>query len=101
LAFVPFSGAANVTGSNGGGLTSRFSIGYANSGSGGSSYVYLANPFTNYKTRYFAPMGGNTTSDATLTRSGETSVTTSYTGFTIFPDSGTITGRVSVYGVNK
>jgi hypothetical protein len=32
---------------------------------------------------------------------GNTSVTTSYTGFTIFPASGTITGEVSVYGYNK
>jgi hypothetical protein len=26
---------------------------------------------------------------------------TSYTGFTIFPDAGTITGTISVYGYNK
>jgi len=98
LAFVPFSGTATVTGVNGNGLTNKFNIGYTNSGSGGSSYVYLSNPFRNFKTRYFAPMGGNAAADATLTRSGETSVTTSYTGFTILPDSGTFTGTVRVYG---
>ena len=33
--------------------------------------------------------------------SGITSVTTSYTGFTIFPGSGTMTGSISVYGYNE
>lgn len=32
---------------------------------------------------------------------GRHSLSTSYTGFTIFPSSGTITGTVSVYGYNK
>jgi hypothetical protein len=33
--------------------------------------------------------------------SGQTTVTTSYTGFTILPPGGTITGRVRVYGYTK
>jgi hypothetical protein len=34
-------------------------------------------------------------------KTGQTTVTTSYTGFTLFPSSGTMTGTVSVYGYNK
>jgi hypothetical protein len=36
-----------------------------------------------------------------LRRSGATSVTTSYTGFTILTSTGTISGTVSVYGYNN
>ena len=36
-----------------------------------------------------------------FTGSGSVNNTTSYTGFTLFPTSGTITGNVSVYGYNK
>ena len=34
-------------------------------------------------------------------KTGQTSVTTSFTGFTVIPAAGTITGNVSVYGYNK
>ena len=34
-------------------------------------------------------------------KTGQMTVTTSYTGFTFYPSSGTMTGTVSVYGYNK
>ncbi|CAB4142326.1 hypothetical protein UFOVP446_3 [uncultured Caudovirales phage] len=43
--------------------------------------------------------GGN--SMRIYSASGNMSVTTSYTGFTLLPTTGTITGRVSVYGYSK
>jgi hypothetical protein len=36
-----------------------------------------------------------------MTYTGVTTVTTSYTGFTLLPQTGTMTGSVSVYGINK
>jgi hypothetical protein len=34
-------------------------------------------------------------------KSGQTTVTTSYDGFTLFPNSGTITGNIEVYGYRR
>lgn len=34
-------------------------------------------------------------------KSGQTTVTTSYTGFTLIPGSGTMTGKVRIYGYNQ
>jgi len=63
----------------------------------GSNIMDICNPFATERTsmsifssgRFFQLIGGITT------------VTTSYTGFTIFPNAGTMTGSVSVYGYNK
>jgi hypothetical protein len=63
----------------------------------GSSIININNPFATQNTsvtmqqagKYFQVIGG------------VMSVTTSYTGFTIAPTSGTVTGSVSVYGYNK
>ena len=43
--------------------------------------------------------GGNST--RIYSANGNMSVTTSYTGFTLLPTTGTITGKVSVYGYSK
>jgi hypothetical protein len=60
------------------------------------------NPFkTNHTGLYGAGFNPNRDiTEGSFTYAG-TNVTTSFTGFTMFPDSGTITGSISVYGVNK
>jgi hypothetical protein len=61
--------------------------------------IELNNPFlakkTNHITQFFNPLGS-----AVGFLAGSHTLTTSYTGFTIFPASSTITGSVSVYGYN-
>jgi hypothetical protein len=101
LAYVPFSGTATVTGSNGSGLTSSFVVSYVVSTNGGASTINLYNPFSTAPTRFHS-VGGGGSNDAILTRGGITSVTTSYTGFTLIAGSGTLTGgSIKVYGWNQ
>jgi hypothetical protein len=101
LAFVPFSGTPTVSGSNGSGLTSSFVVSYINSTGGGASTIHLYDPFKTAVTRFQSFGGGNTSGDSIISRGGNSSVTTSYTGFTLIPATGTMTGTVSVYGYNK
>jgi hypothetical protein len=81
--------------------SSSFDLGFCTNNMNRTS-VELFNPFETSTTT------GNAICGASLNNSPEldfyvfgTDVTTSYTGFTIFPASGTITGTVSVYGFNK
>jgi hypothetical protein len=66
--------------------------------------IDIANPFATEYTAFTALNAGN---DATAGncfiefRGGNLTVTTSYDGFTIFPDANTITGRLEVYGYNQ
>ena len=68
----------------------------------GQIVIDIANPFATARTTTTS----NVTADGTTTLFKENGaglivLTTSYTGFTIFPTGGTITGTVSVYGYNK
>jgi hypothetical protein len=98
LGFVSFTGAAAASAANSSGLTTSFTVGYINQTAGGASTITLYNPFNTAVTRFQSFGGGNTNGDATLSRGGNTSVTTSYTGATIFPAAGTMTGTIRVYG---
>jgi hypothetical protein len=65
--------------------------------------IDITNPFaTDYTTFNGMNYGGDsaTTQYATY-GGGSTTITTSYDGFTIFPDANTITGTVRVYGYNQ
>jgi hypothetical protein len=78
-----------------------FDIGTVDGGS--NSVVDFYNPFLTKRTglsgiNTYVPNSDNI--NYTVVRSGATTVSTSYTGFTIFPSSGTMTGSVSVYGYN-
>ena len=97
LSFIPFSGTATVTGANGSGLTTLFTIGSANTGN--SSLVQLFNPFESQITSY-SYVSRNLSVDS-ASGGGNMNVTTSYDGFTIYTASGTITGTVRVYGYKK
>jgi hypothetical protein len=65
--------------------------------------VELSAPFTSDKTSYVAHCGYGlgTNEGGQSTQGGFFSGTTSFTGFTLIPASGNITGEVSVYGYNK
>ena len=66
---------------------------------GGGAVIDIYNPFTSIKTSMISVSSGENTSNQEFKWiSGKLTVTTSYSGFTILPQSGTITGTVSVYG---
>jgi hypothetical protein len=97
------SSATTVVG-EGGAAQSSFGYGYMESPTaGGAIYsLTLSNPFASFNTAYHGNSSRWTsTANLNYVNSGAFSATTSFTGFTIFPDSGTITGTVSVYGINK
>jgi hypothetical protein len=63
------------------------------------SAFQIFNPFATAYTTYWNGQSRYRGSDtATGTAGGSTTVTTSYTGFTIYPATGTMTGKVEVYG---
>ena len=74
-------------------------------GSGTSSIdMTMNNPFASLhtgQTSVFQTLVVAPGTFATGTTSSQMTVTTSYTGFTLIPSAGTITGSVSVYGFNK
>jgi hypothetical protein len=76
---------------------SYFEISYSNSTHGAGSETNLFSPFLTQSTKFTTQSGGSRSWGA----AGGTNVTTSYTGFTIFPSSGNITGSVSVYGLRN
>ena len=101
LGYVSFTGTPAASASNSSGLTASFNVSYINSSGGGASTINLYNPFNTAVTRFHSIGGGNTNGDAILSRGGNTSVTTSYTGATIFPSSGTMTGNIRIYGLRN
>jgi hypothetical protein len=60
--------------------------------------IEVLSPFETKHTGIAALGGGG---DLTIVAGGRHTLDTSYTGFTLFPDAGTIDGTVSVYGYNK
>jgi hypothetical protein len=95
------------SGSNG--LTTSFEIGATSNPTatlGNQTIVEIGNPFATSETTFNSSSVGYEM-DPTIPTSfrqlsgGLTSVTTSYTGFTIFATNGNITGSVSVYGYKK
>ena len=91
---------------SGSAATSLMELAYlpANSGDGRTTMALdIHNPFTAFPTTIHGT-GTGTRATIALTGAyitGQIPTLTSYTGFTIFPGSGTITGRLSVYGYNK
>ena len=59
------------------------------------------NPFLTSTTGFISSMSRSGSGAVTHLGTGTHNQATSYTGFTILPASGTITGTVSVYGYNK
>jgi len=96
LIYQNFSGATSPLGANSNGLTTSFRVGYSSSTT--RAFIQLLSPFATSQTSFNSD-AGNHNNDFAL-NGGNTSVTTSYTGFTIIPASGTLTGTLSVYGYN-
>lgn len=76
-------------------------------GRGGAAYVCHAqidviNPFKTVKTVILGQYGAKDSVSTFVSNfGGNHDLATSYTGFTLFPNTGTMTGSVSVYGYNK
>jgi hypothetical protein len=81
--------------------TTSFQLGRFHT-NGGWAESLIINPFETLETKYYArgTRRPATTPEAEWS-GGNTTVTTSYTGFTVLANSGNITGTVSVYGYNK
>jgi hypothetical protein len=92
--YAAYTGAAALVNKNSAGLTSSFEVGYSD----GSVGLNVYNPFKSFKTIIGKLLGLNNDNDVHYGGGGNMSVTTSYTGFTVYPVSGTITGTVQVYG---
>lgn len=82
--------------------TSYFRMGDIGAGGEGNVVVYISNPQVSEKTAYVSQSSGNGTSNARYGNyAGNMTVTTSYTGFTLFLGSGDFTGSIRVYGVSN
>lgn len=97
---VLYNDTSSVSGTGGG--TSQTSAKFANSGSSGTSVFtsYFMNPFTAAPTGYMTNqtrfIGG---SGARCDFYGGQNVSSSYDGLTLYPDSGTFTGTIRIYGI--
>lgn len=97
---VLFNDTSSVSGTGGG--TSQTSAKFTNSGSSGTSVftTYFMNPYTAAPTGYMTNqarfIGG---SQARCDFYGGTNLTNSYDGFKLYPDSGTFTGTIRIYGI--
>jgi len=84
---------------NSNGTATSWRIGYSDDTNGSTATINMRNPYlslvTAFNNSYMAIEDNN---GYPYHGGGRTSVTTSYTGFTIFPTSGNITGKVRVYG---
>jgi hypothetical protein len=95
------SNATTPTGEGGSAQTS-FTYGYIESAGTASCTFQIANPFETKVTTYSNLMGRTTGSQSLIySNGGAFNTTTSFTGFTLYPASGTITGKVRVYGYNN
>ena len=95
--------AGGLVFNSGGSLASYIGMGAVKSGSEINVNAFnLHNPFSSAKRTHL--VGHQSFTDTNYRGrqiAGILSVTTSYTGFTLFVTSGTITGNLSVYGYNK
>jgi hypothetical protein len=96
LIYQNVSGGTTPSGANSNNLSSSFRVGYSSTNA--RSLIEVFSPFATSQTSFNA-QNGNNNSDFAL-QGGNTSVTTSYTGFTLI-FAGNTTGSVSVYGYNK
>ena len=99
--FINTDGAASISAFNSSGLSTSFRVG-ATGTNRGIAVADFSNPFaseeTAYYSNYFVADGG---SSFTQNAAGVTSVTTSYTGFTLFTSASNMTGTISIYGYAK
>jgi len=81
---------------------SRWDLMRIDNGEGGTAIIDVINPFETYKTNFNnQSVGADDTNVDGNYSMGRLTVSTSYDGFTIFPEGGTFTGRVSIYGYGQ
>jgi len=94
-----YQSSTTVSGQRLTGLTSWIGICDAQSGVKQSGRVLIFNPFiVEYTSAIQDAVGAPNGNVEQTRRTFGTTVTTSYTGFTVFPTAGTITGTISIYG---
>jgi len=97
-----YQSSTTVSGQRLTGITSWIGIFDAQSGVKQSGRLLIFNPFiVEYTSAIQDAVGAPNGNVEQTRRTFGTTVTTSYTGFTVFPTAGTITGTVSVYGYAK
>jgi len=104
-AYVQFTGSSTVAGENVGTTTTAgFNI-LDVDGNPGYARIEMFDPFATEQTGLIYDQvfnsGGSRNTGYWEAFSGLTTVTTSYTGFTLLPAAGNITGTVRVYGYNQ
>jgi hypothetical protein len=67
----------------------------------GFSFIDVYNPFASLKTGYSSISGVRITNPSSRYNQGGFDATTSFDGFSLIASTGTITGRVSTFGVNQ
>ncbi len=95
------SGSSSVTGYAGSDPGTRFALSEGATGNTVAE-ILLANPAATKTKNIVGTMNGHAATESYLGFGGGfVDRTTAYDSCTIFPDTGTITGTISVYGVNK
>jgi hypothetical protein len=95
-----FGNSTTVAAARSTGQTS-FEVGSISGASRGSYSIDMFNPFNAIVTTLWSEGIYNATNMETAIFGERNTLASSFTGFTFFPNTGTITGSVSVYGYNK
>ena len=90
---------ASVSAGRGTGLTSWDIFRNDTSYNGGVAYIFRPNVAAT--TQYTSSNGWSLDGARISLNGGSHSLSTAYTGFSLVPNSGTITGTISTYGINK
>lgn len=96
--WVNYSGTAANSLINSNGLVTAWDSSYSGT-NGTKQQIWIFSPFSITKT-HLQWRGSNENTDYSV-GAGDTSVTTSYDGFTIYPSTGNSTGSFSIYGYNQ
>lgn len=96
-----YTASTTVGGSRSTGVTSAaHALGYAEATSFGFSRTWISNPFATARTTLWTDHSYDADADIYLfSRVQAHDLATSYDGFTVIPDAGTITGTIYVYGL--
>jgi hypothetical protein len=95
--YIPYGAAPTVTATSGGGATTSFLFSGVSSASGG----YVFDIFNPKSSSLQTTVNLNAAESYNSNRSMQFRANTSFDGYSFYPDSGTITGTVSVYGYTQ
>lgn len=97
------AGSTSISGQRDTGLTEwRYALGLTETTSIGFALLRISNPFDTVRTTAWVDTGYTVTGNMSIDRQVLShDLATSYTGFSIIPAAGTITGSVTVYGLKE